>query len=71
MSAFFWGYMPAQVIGGFFSDKFGGEFILGYAAILWSFFTLAVPFIPSFPVLFMSPTVLMLAARMCTGLSQG
>ena len=71
MSAFFWGYMPAQVIGGFLSDKYGGEVILGSAAVVWSLLTLAVPFLPVYPVLFMSPTMIMLAARMCTGLSQG
>lgn len=71
MSSFFWGYMPAQVIGGFLSDKYGGEVILGFAGVLWALLTLAVPFIISLPVLFMTPTTIMLAARMCTGLSQG
>lgn len=71
MSSFFWGYMPAQVVGGFLSDKYGGEVILGFAAVGWAFLTLSVPFIASFPVLFMTPTKMMLFARMCTGLSQG
>lgn len=71
MSSFFWGYMPAQVVGGFLSDKYGGEVILGFAAVGWAFLTLSVPFIASFPVLFMTPTKMMLVARMCTGLSQG
>ena len=71
MSAFFWGYMPAQVVGGFLSDKYGGEVILGSAAVIWSLLTLAVPFLPVSPVFFISPTMIMLAARMCTGLSQG
>lgn len=71
MSAFFWGYMPAQIIGGYLSDKYGGEVILGIAAIVWSLLTLAVPFITVSPILFFSPTVIIFAARMCTGLSQG
>lgn len=71
MSAFFWGYMPAQIIGGYLSDKYGGEVILGIAAIFWSLLTLAVPFITVSPILFFSPTMIIFAARMCTGLSQG
>lgn len=71
MSAFFWGYMPAQVVGGYLSDKYGGEVILGAAAFVWSLLTLAVPFLPVSPILFLSPTAIIIAARMCTGLSQG
>lgn len=71
MSAFFWGYMPAQVIGGYLSDKYGGEVILGLAAIVWSLLTLAVPFMTVSSILFFSPTMIIFAARMCTGLSQG
>ncbi|KAL9978518.1 hypothetical protein ACROYT_G016044 [Oculina patagonica] len=71
MSAFFWGYMPAQVVGGYLSDKYGGEVILGLAAVVWSLLTLAVPFLPVSPILFVSPTMIIIAARMCTGLSQG
>lgn len=71
MSAFFWGYMPAQVVGGYLSDKYGGEFILGIAGMVWSLLTLAVPFLPMYPILFVSPTMIIIAARMCTGLSQG
>lgn len=71
MSAFFCGYMPAQIVGGFLSDKYGGEVILGSAAVAWSLLTLAVPFLPVSSVLFLSPTMIMLAARMCTGLFQG
>jgi len=71
MSAFFWGYMPAQVVGGYLSDKYGGEFILGFAGVIWSLLTLAVPFLPMYPILFVSPTMIIIAARMCTGLSQG
>ncbi|KAK3743844.1 hypothetical protein QZH41_011850, partial [Actinostola sp. cb2023] len=29
MSAFFWGYTPAQIIGGYLSDRYGGELVLG------------------------------------------
>lgn len=71
MSAFFWGYMPAQVVGGYLSDKYGGEFILGIAGVVWALLTLAVPFLPMYPILFVSPTMIIIAARMCTGLSQG
>ena len=71
MSAFFCGYMPAQIVGGFLSDKYGGEVILGSAAVAWSLLTLAVPFLPVSSVLFLSPTMIMLAARVCTGLFQG
>ena len=71
MSAFFWGYMPAQVVGGYLSDQYGGEVILGYAGVVWSLLTLTVPFLHSFPMFFISPTVVIIVTRMCTGLSQG
>ena len=71
MSAFFWGYTPAQIAGGYLSDKYGGEVVLGSTAVVWSLLTIAVPFLPSTTVVFLSPTAVMILARVCTGLSQG
>ncbi|XP_048581408.1 solute carrier family 17 member 9-like isoform X2 [Nematostella vectensis] len=71
MSAFFWGYTPAQIVGGYLSDKYGGEVVLGYAAIIWSFCTLAVPFLPGKAFLFFPPIVMVILSRVVTGLSQG
>jgi len=71
MSAFFWGYTPAQIAGGYLSDRYGGELILGYAGILWSICTILVPFLPAGPVLFFPPIVVIVLSRVLTGLSQG
>ncbi|XP_031565730.1 solute carrier family 17 member 9-like isoform X2 [Actinia tenebrosa] len=71
MSAFFWGYTPAQIIGGWLSDKYGGELVLGYAGIVWSLCTMIVPFLPAGPTLFFPPIAIMVISRVFTGLSQG
>ena len=71
MSAFFWGYTPAQIIGGWLSDKYGGELVLGYAGIVWSLCTMVVPFLPAGQILFFPPIAVMILLRIFTGLSQG
>lgn len=71
MSAFFWGYTPAQIAGGYLSDCYGGELVLGYAAIIWSLCTFVVPFLPAGQLLFFPPIAVVMLSRVCTGLSQG
>ena len=71
MSSFFWGYTATQIVGGWLSDRFGGEFVLGSAAVGWSLCTLAIPFVPFLPLFFISPTVAIILSRVITGLLQG
>eukprot|EP00058_Branchiostoma_floridae_P006267 XP_002591755.1 hypothetical protein BRAFLDRAFT_123519 [Branchiostoma floridae] len=43
LSVFFWGYASTQVLGGYLSDRFGGEVISMVAAVGWSTITLLYP----------------------------
>lgn len=43
LSSFFWGYTLTQVIGGYLSDRLGGQKILFVAAIGWSTITFVMP----------------------------
>lgn len=43
LSSFFWGYTLTQVLGGYFSDKFGGQRVIFLAAIGWSLITFWMP----------------------------
>lgn len=45
LSSFFWGYTLTQVLGGYFSDRIGGQRVIYYAAIGWSLITLGMPHI--------------------------
>ena len=45
LSAFFWGYTMTQVIGGYLSDRVGGDIILATAAVGWSLLTFWTPVI--------------------------
>lgn len=43
LSSFFWGYTLTQVLGGYFSDKIGGQRVIFLAAIGWSLITFWMP----------------------------
>ena len=43
LSAFFWGYLATQILGGWLADRHGGKVVLGIAVLLWSLFTLLTP----------------------------
>uniref|UniRef100_A0A336LJN3 CSON009530 protein n=1 Tax=Culicoides sonorensis TaxID=179676 RepID=A0A336LJN3_CULSO len=43
LSSFFWGYTLTQVVGGYFSDKYGGEEVILLSAIGWSLITFWMP----------------------------
>ena len=44
LGTFYAGYMISMTLGGYFSDKYGGKKVLGYALIIWSLFTILTPF---------------------------
>lgn len=43
LSSFFWGYTLTQVLGGYFSDKYGGQRVIYLAAIIWAAVTFLMP----------------------------
>ncbi|ORX90561.1 MFS general substrate transporter, partial [Basidiobolus meristosporus CBS 931.73] len=64
LSAFFYGYICTQVLGGFLADKFGGKSVLALGAFLWSLFTLATPWVAHH-------VFLLFACRMLLGAGEG
>eukprot|EP00127_Corallochytrium_limacisporum_P001491 Clim_evm11s60 gene=Clim_evmTU11s60 len=42
-SSFFWGYLVANIIGGFLADRFGGRYVLAFGSIAWSLITVLTP----------------------------
>ena len=43
LSAFFWGYCMTQIIGGYFSDRIGGDIVIVVAAVGWTLVTFWTP----------------------------
>ncbi|KAL4235803.1 hypothetical protein ACF0H5_004193 [Mactra antiquata] len=43
LSAFFWGYTMTQFLGGYLSDRVGGDVVLPIAACCWSLVTFWTP----------------------------
>ncbi|XP_013421814.1 solute carrier family 17 member 9 isoform X1 [Lingula anatina] len=43
LSCFFWGYTMTQVLGGYLSDRIGGDIVISFAACGWSFITFITP----------------------------
>lgn len=64
LSAFFWGYLATQVLGGWLADRYGGTRVLGLAVVWWSAFTLLTP-----PVA--GSLVLLFAVRVGLGMGEG
>lgn len=64
LSSFFLGYMLFQVPSGWLANRIGGKFILGFAVVWWSVFTMLTPIAAaiSLPVL--------LATRIAMGLGE-
>jgi ACS family sodium-dependent inorganic phosphate cotransporter len=64
LSAFFWGYLLPQLLGGWMSDRFGGRRVLAAGVAVWSIATLLTP--PA-SVAFS----LLIAMRMLLGFGEG
>lgn len=43
LSAFFWGYAMTQVLGGYFSDKIGGDVVITVSGVFWAIITFWTP----------------------------
>ena len=43
LSSFFLGYMLFQVPSGWLANRIGGKFVLGFAVVWWSVFTMLTP----------------------------
>src|SRR5579863_1517787 len=65
LSAFFWGYLWPQLLGGWMSDRIGGHAVLAAGVTVWSLATVATPIAAA-----MSFTAL-LAVRVILGLGEG
>jgi ACS family sodium-dependent inorganic phosphate cotransporter len=64
LSAFFYGYLATQVLGGWLADRYGGKLVLGVAVIWWSLFTLVTP-----PVA--GSLALLFVVRVALGMGEG
>lgn len=64
LSAFFWGYLATQVLGGWLADRYGGARVLGLAVVWWSAATLLTPPLAS-------SLLLLFAARVALGMGEG
>ena len=71
LSSFFYGYPVTQVPGGFLSDKLGGDLIIFYAAIFWSFLTFLLPYVTVMSSDKYSTLALITVFRCLTGGFQG
>ncbi|XP_070555728.1 voltage-gated purine nucleotide uniporter SLC17A9-like isoform X2 [Ptychodera flava] len=45
LSSFFWGYALTQFLSGYISDKYGGDFIVTLAAMVWGLLTILTPYL--------------------------
>ncbi|XP_053664689.1 solute carrier family 17 member 9 [Anopheles marshallii] len=72
LSSFFWGYTLTQVLGGYLSDKFGGQKVILLAAIGWSLITFWMPNIITSSTLFSSYSIpFIVTVRIINGACQG
>ncbi|RIB18382.1 major facilitator superfamily domain-containing protein [Gigaspora rosea] len=65
LSSFFIGNLTTQVIGGALSDRFGGKWVLGIAAALWTIFTLLTPIAAKYSVMYL------ILCRILLGIGEG
>eukprot|EP00924_Labyrinthula_sp_SR-Ha-C_P013617 maker-scaffold_5-snap-gene-8.15-mRNA-1 protein AED:0.00 eAED:0.00 QI:38/1/1/1/0.5/0.66/3/837/468 len=47
LGAFFYGYVVSQILGAILSSRYGGDKVLGFAALGWSILTILVPYFTS------------------------
>eukprot|EP00794_Sanderia_malayensis_P006156 gene6156-6863_t len=72
LSSFFAGYVTTNILGGYLADRFLGERIMFYGAVLWATMNTIVPIVAKYADVFhMSNTAAVIAARFLTGVGQG
>ena len=71
LSAFFWGYMLTQVLGGYVSDRVGGERVMLVASVLWSTITLCTPWVIQMSAYSPYSFYIIVLFRILLGVSQG
>ena len=72
LSSFFAGYVTSNILGGYFADKYGGEKVMLYGAMLWITMTALLPVFARYPgFFFFNNTFGVLLARFLTGVGQG
>ncbi|GAB0497543.1 hypothetical protein MMPV_008878 [Pyropia vietnamensis] len=64
-SAFFWGYVLTQILGGWAADKYGGKVVLGAGVLVWSLMTFLTPAAAN------AGLIPLLAARALLGVGEG
>ncbi|XP_064420281.1 solute carrier family 17 member 9b [Latimeria chalumnae] len=68
LGSFFWGYCFTQVLGGYISDRVGGEKVLLLSSVAWGSVTALTPLIAQ---LSLAPLWLLTLSRFLMGLLQG
>ncbi|CAH1775098.1 unnamed protein product [Owenia fusiformis] len=71
LSAFFWGYCMTQVLGGYLSDRIGGDIVLIVSATGWALITFWTPFIIKLSSDQHTAMVLVVISRVLLGCFQG
>ena len=71
LSAFFWGYTMTQVLGGYLSDRIGGDIVITTAAVGWSVLTFWTPFLVYVYTDKNSVLMMVVATRVLLGAMQG
>jgi len=64
LSAFFWGYLVSQLLGGWMADRFGGKLVLAFGVAVWSLATILTP--PA-----SASFAMLLAVRVMLGVGEG
>lgn len=69
LSSFFWGYTLTQVLGGYFSDKYGGQRVIYMAALVWATITFLMPDLMSLTT--STSITFLVIVRILNGAAQG
>ncbi|CAG5133071.1 unnamed protein product [Candidula unifasciata] len=71
LSAFFWGYTMTQFLGGYLSDRVGGDVVLPIAACMWSLITFWTPQFAYLSTDKHTSLYIIVLSRVCLGICQG
>jgi len=71
LSAFFCGYVLTDVLGGYVSDRIGGQIVIFYTSFGWGMLTLMLPYFAHTESVIHSGTIAVLFTRFLTGVCQG